>query len=85
MAVEKLQAVAGSAESLSTTARFERGELSVEAYLEALVSDAVALVANTLPADRIEWLQGMLREQLVSDPVIRERVRQATGQELQAK
>jgi hypothetical protein len=85
MAVEKLQAVAGSPESMTPTARFERGELTVDAYLEALVSDSVRIVANQLPADRVEWLRGMLRDQLVSDPVIRERVRQATGRELHAK
>ena len=85
MAAGKLQAVAGSAESSAPSARFERGELTVEEYLEALVSDAVALVARKLPADRVEWLRGMLREQLVSDPVVRERVRQATGRELQTK
>ncbi len=85
MAVAKVQAVAGSSGAMTPGARFERGELTVEEYLEALVTDAVGLVANKLPADRLEWLRGMLREQLVSDPIIRARVRQATGRELQAK
>ena len=85
MAAEKLQTAANSAESSAPTARFERGELTVEPYLDALVTEAVALVGTKLPSDRVEWLRGMLRDQLISDPVLRERVRQATGRELQNK
>ena len=87
---EKLRAVADAAESETKlasnvlSARFERGELTVDEYLEALVSNAVELVDGKLPADRIEWLRGMLRDQLTADPVLRERVRQATGFELKA-
>ena len=66
-------------------ARFRRGEITLDEYLEARVSDAIALVDGKLSADRIEWLRGMLREQLTQDPVLRERVRQATaGHEPQA-
>ena len=83
MAAEKLPALAGSVESSTSHARFDRGELTVEQYLEELVTDAVGLVGKALPADRVDWLRGMLREQLTSDPVVRERVRQATGRELQ--
>ena len=91
MAAGKLQAVAGIAEPATEpamsefAARFERGELTVDEYLEALVSNAVALVDGKLPADRIEWLRGMLKDQLTSDPVLCERVRQATGREPQAR
>ena len=83
MAGAKLQAVAGAGESKAPSARFDRGEITVDEYLEALVSDAVALVNGKLSEDRLEWLRGMLREQLLSDPVLRERVRQATGREQQ--
>ena len=86
MAAGKLRAVAGATESetdFGLSARFERGELTVDEYLEALVDNAVALVEEKLPADRIEWLRGVLREQLVSDPVLQERVRQATRREPQ--
>jgi hypothetical protein len=83
MAGAKLQAVADAGESQAPSARFDRGEITVDEYLEALVSDAVALVNGKLSEDRVEWLRGMLREQLLSDPVLRERVRQATGREQQ--
>jgi len=85
MAAEKLQTAAGSTEPSAPGARFERGELTVEQYLDALVTEAVTLVASKLPTERVEWLRGVLRDQLVSDPVLRERVRQATGRDLQAK
>ena len=66
-------------------ARFERGELTVDEYLDACVSDAIALVDGRLSVERIEWLRGMLRDQLTSDPVLAERVRQATRREPQAR
>lgn len=68
-----------------SSARFERGELTIDEYLDVLVSNSVAQVQGKLSTDRIEWLRGMLREQLTSDPVLRERVRQATGREPQAR
>jgi len=67
-----------------SSARLERGELTVDEYLDAVVNDAVTLVRDKVPPNQIEWLRGMLRDQLTSDPVVRERVRQATGRELQA-
>lgn len=84
MAAGKLRAVAGAAESQTKPpssalfARFERGELSVAQYLDARVSEAIAPYEGKLPADRLVWLKGMLREQLETDPVLSERVRQAT-------
>ena len=84
MAAGKLKAVVDSTAS-NASARFERGELTVDGYIEALVSDAASIVSDKLPADRLEWLRGLLRDQLISDPVVRERVRQATGRELQTK
>lgn len=85
MAAGKLHAVATAAGSeteasgSSLFARLTRGELGVEEYLDARVSEAVAPFEGKLPADRLTWLRGMLREQLEADPVLSERVRQATG------
>jgi len=87
MAAGDLRAVASLAptgEPSASAARFERGELTIDEYLETLVDEALAVVGGKLPADRVEWLRGMLRDQLLSDPVLRERVRQATGREPQA-
>ena len=91
MAAGKVRAVAGAAasetksESSALFARFERGEISVEEYLDARANEAVAPYEGKLPADRIAWLKGMLREQLETDPVLSEQVRQATGRAPQAR
>jgi len=88
MAAVKTEAVKEPAESTTGSTpseRFERGELDIDGYLDALVSQSIALVAGKLSADRVEWLRGMIREQLTTDPVVRERVRQATGRELQLR
>jgi hypothetical protein len=91
MAAGKLRAVAGAAESETKSssnplfARFERGEIGVDEYLNARVSEAIAPFEGKLPADRITWLRGMLREKLETDPVLSERVRQATGRAPQAR
>ena len=87
MAAGKLHAVSnavGLEKNAAPSALFERlarGELDVAGYLDARVDEAIAPLAGKLPADRIAWLRGMLREQLIADPVLSERVRQATGQE----
>jgi hypothetical protein len=90
MTAAKLRSVASAAESAKSVssavfARFERGEIGVDEYLDARASEAVAPYEGKLPADRIAWLKGMLREQLETDPVLSERVRQATEQMSQAK
>jgi hypothetical protein len=91
MSAGKLQAVAGATEIGKSAApsalydRLTRGELDVDSYLDARVDEAIAPLAGKLPADRIAWLRGMLRDQLVTDPVLSERVRQATGREPQSR
>jgi hypothetical protein len=90
MAAGKLQMVAGGTDTRTAMApsalfeRLARGELDFDAYLDARVDEAIAPLAGKLPADRIAWLKGMLRDQLVTDPVLIERVRQATGRDLRS-
>jgi len=85
MAAGNLRSVPGAAasetksESSALFARFERGEIGVSEYLDARASEAVAPYEGKLSADRLAWLRGMLRERLETDPVLAERVRQATG------
>lgn len=85
MAAGKLHPVASAtgsepgASGSGLLAQLTRGELGVEEYLDARVSEAIAPFEGKLPADRLTWLKGMLRDQLEADPVLSERVRQATG------
>jgi hypothetical protein len=90
MSAGKLRAVAGGLaveaprEADSLIERLKRGELSIDDYLELQVDAAIAPLRDKLPADRIEWMRAMLKEQLREDPVLSELVRQATGREPQA-
>ena len=74
----------GSADAIRSTVgsealeRLQRGELTVDQYLEAQVAAATAHL-QSLPAERLEVVRGMLREALRSDPVLVELVRRATG------
>jgi hypothetical protein len=58
--------------------RLERGELSVDQYLDSRVDEAVAPFQAHLPADKLEFLKSSLRAQLETDPVLVELVRRAT-------
>jgi hypothetical protein len=57
----------------------ERGEISVDEYLDARIADAVAHLKGQIPAPELEFVQETLREQLRNDPVLVELVRRATG------
>lgn len=60
-------------------ARLERGEMKLDAYLEARVGDAVRHLEGKLPPAELDFVRGALREQLETDPVLIELVRRATG------
>ena len=60
-------------------AQLERGELSLEAYLETQVSRATAHLEGRLSAEQLDFVKSSLREQLATDPVLVELVRRATG------
>jgi hypothetical protein len=57
----------------------ERGELSLDSYLEVRVDHAVEHLQGRLPAAELEFVKELLREQLRTDPVLVELVRRATG------
>ena len=57
----------------------ERGEISVEQYLDARVESAVAPLLSRLSPDQLEFVRGELRSALETDPVLVELVRKTTG------
>jgi hypothetical protein len=59
--------------------RLESGEMSLEAYLDTRVSDAVSHLDGKLPADQLEFVRQTLRQQLETDPVLVQLVRRATS------
>lgn len=58
--------------------RLERGELSLDEYLDARAEQAVAHLQGMAP-EQLEVIKAQLVEQLKSDPAISGLVRRATG------
>jgi hypothetical protein len=60
-------------------AALERGELSVDAFLERQVDGAVQHLSGQVPAAELEFIRQELRFSLEADPVLARLVRQATS------
>jgi hypothetical protein len=73
---------ATSAPSVSSgdLARLERGEIGLDAYLDARVGEATRHLEGRLGQDELDFVRTTLRAELESDPVLVELVRRATGQ-----
>ncbi len=63
-----------------TLARLSRGEITLDQYLDESVATAVAPLEGQLSAEQLEFVRGTLREQMVSDPVLVDLVKRATGE-----
>lgn len=61
--------------------RVRSGELTLEAYLEWRVEDALQHLKGRLAEDHLDALRDVMREQIEADPVVREMIRQLTGRE----
>lgn len=57
----------------------ERGEISVDQYLDARVEHAVAPLLSRLSPEQLEFVRVELRSALTTDPVLVELVRKTTG------
>jgi hypothetical protein len=57
----------------------ERGEISVEQYLDTRVESAVAPLLSKLSPDQLEFVRAELRSALETDPVLVELVRKTTS------
>jgi flagellar biosynthesis/type III secretory pathway protein FliH len=71
----------GKSEGAAETdlARLERGEIGLEAYLDARVEEATRHLASRLSPAQLDFVKQTLRTELESDPVLIELVRRATG------
>lgn len=72
-------ASAGTAAGSDAFSALERGEISVEQYLDARVESAVAPLLSRLSPDQLEFVRGELRQALETDPVLVELVKKTTG------
>ena len=60
----------------------QRGELSLDQYLDGRVSDATSHLAGKLSPEQLDFVKQSLREQLATDPVLVELVQRTTGTSL---
>lgn len=60
-------------------AQLERGELSVEGYVQARVDDAVRPFEGRLSGEQVQQIREALAQQLETDPVVVELVKRATA------
>ncbi|MEI9937176.1 MAG: hypothetical protein WDO69_08110 [Pseudomonadota bacterium] len=57
----------------------QRGELSLDQYLDGRVSDATSHLVGKLSPDQLEFVKQSLRDQMATDPVLVELVQRTTG------
>lgn len=71
----------GAAESIQSgeLAKLSRGEITLDAYLDARVNEAVLHLEGKLTNEQLAFVKQTLRDELATDPVLIELVRQATG------
>src|SRR4051794_14239594 len=71
-------AVAGGKVSAALSS-LQRGELTLDQYLDGRVSDATSHLVGKLSPDQLEFVKQSLREQMATDPVLVELVQRTTG------
>ena len=69
-------AATGASDAFSA---LERGEISVDQYLDARVEQAVAPLLSRLSPEQLEFVRAELRTALTTDPVLVELVRKTTS------
>jgi hypothetical protein len=79
----RLPGVEGAAPS-SDLARLERGEIGLDAYLDARVAEATRHLSDRLGPDQLDIVRQTLRTELSADPVLVELVRRATGKTVES-
>lgn len=57
----------------------QRGEISLDQYLDTRVSEATSHLSGKLSPDQLEFVKQSLREQMATDPVLVELVQRTTG------
>jgi len=74
-----VSAPTGVASTSDAFLALERGEISVEQYLDARVESAVTPLLSRLSPEQLEFVRAELRSSLTTDPVLVELVRKTTS------
>lgn len=70
---------AGATQPSDALGQLQRGDISLDQYLDTRVASAVQHLEGKLPAEQLDFVRQSLREQLSTDPVLMELVRRATS------
>lgn len=76
--VDAAEGVSG-AERSEALGKLEKGELSVDEYLDAQVQQATQHLEGRISPEQLEAIQQTLRDEMSSDPVLIELVARTTG------
>jgi hypothetical protein len=79
----RLPSVEAAAPS-SDLARLERGEIGLDDYLDARITEATHHLSGRLGPEQLELVRQTLRSELAADPVLVELVRRATGKTVES-
>jgi hypothetical protein len=77
--LDPASAAAPSSRISAALSSLQRGELSLDQYLDGRVNDATSHLSNKLSPDQLDFVKQSLREQLATDPVLVELVQRTTG------
>ncbi len=77
--VDPSAAASGGGKVSSALAQLQRGELSLDQYLDGRVNDATSHLVGKLSPDQLEFVKQSLRDQMATDPVLVELVQRTTG------
>ena len=78
-AVDRSAPAAPSERVSAALSSLQRGELSLDQYLDGRVNDATQHLVGKLSAEQLDFVKQSLREQLATDPVLVELVQRTTG------
>jgi hypothetical protein len=73
--------LSGSAETPKSEmlCRLQRGEITLGEYLDHRAEEAVEHLKGLVDPERLKFIQSMIRDQMTSDPVLIQYLKQATG------
>lgn len=77
--VDRASAAAPSERISAALSSLQRGELSLDQYLDGRVNDATHHLAGKISPEQLDFVKQSLREQLATDPVLVELVQRTTG------
>lgn len=78
-ALEPTAGPASSARVSPELASLQRGELSLDQYLDGRVTEATQHLSGKISPEQLDFVKQSLREQLATDPVLVELVQRTTG------